>query len=155
MVVNRITKSGFEELKRRQDKLNTELKAVAKEIGIARGFGDLSENAEYAAAKEKQAELNEELTGINALITNSEIINDDEIDTDKVSIGNRVLVYNHKTEKEIEYYIVSTKEVNVREGKISNESPIGRALIDQKEDAEIDVETPSGTVKYTVRKIMK
>lgn len=117
---------------------------VSKAIGAAREFGDLSENSEYDAAKNEQALLEQEIIEIEAKLRNSVIIDKKKIDTSKVSIGCFVKIYDEEFDEEVEYQIIGSTESNPHKGLISNESPVGRALLEKRVGDLVHVETPGG-----------
>ncbi|MCI8805940.1 MAG: transcription elongation factor GreA [Clostridiales bacterium] len=125
-------------------------KEVAAKIKEARGQGDLSENAEYDAAKEEQAEIEARIITIEKMLRNAEVIDEEEISTGKVNIGNKVKLYDAEFEEEIEYTIVGSAEADPGLGKISNESPLGMALLGHSIGDNIDVEAPDGVLKFKI-----
>ena len=126
---------------------------ISAKIGIAREYGDLSENAEYDAAKEEQALLEAEIMEMENKLRNAVIINKDKINTDKVSIGCTVKIYDAEFDEEVEYQIIGSTESNPLKGLISNESPVGRALIGKKVGDTVVVETPAGPSTLKVLEI--
>lgn len=150
-----LTKEGKEKLEKKLYELETVRRLeVANKIKEARSFGDLSENAEYDAAKEEQAVIESEIVDINKILLNATIIDEEKLDTKKVSVGCFVTVLDMEDKDETEYQIVGTTEASVREKKISNESPIGRALLGRKKNEIIKVETPNGSLaEYKIIKI--
>ena len=117
---------------------------ITKKIGEAREFGDLSENAEYDAAKNEQALIEHEISEMETKLRDCVVINKNKIDTSKVSIGCFVKVYDEAFDEEVEYQIISSTESNPTKGLISNESPVGKALLNGKEGEIVNVETPVG-----------
>ena len=149
-----LTQEGLDALKQRYAYLVNEARPeVSEKIKVARGFGDLSENAEYDAAKNEQAEIEQEIKEINEKLTKVQLIDTDKLSKKKVGIGSTVVIYDYDFEEECEYKIVGASEVNLEEGKISNESPLGKALIGRKKNEEIDVTTPGGVIKVKIVKI--
>lgn len=128
---------------------------VAERIKVAREFGDLSENSEYDDAKNEQALLEAKIQEIEAMLRVAKVVDDDEVSTRKVGIGTQVTVYDYEFEEEVTYGIVGATEVDMKNNKISNESPVGKALIGAKKGDEIDVETPGGIMKYKVLAIKR
>ncbi len=128
-------------------------KEVAGKIKEAREQGDLSENAEYDAAKDEQRDIEARIEEIEKILKNAEVVVEDEVDLDKISIGCTVLLYDVEFEEEVEYKIVGSTEANSLAGKISNESPLGQALLGKAVDDEVMVETQVGTMEYKVLKI--
>lgn len=123
---------------------------VAQKIKEAREQGDLSENAEYDAAKDEQRDIEARIEEIEKILKNAEVIVEDEVDLDKISVGCLVKVYDEEFEEEMEFKIVGSSEANSLQGKISNESPVGKALIGAKVGDEITVEAEAGLMKYKV-----
>lgn len=154
----KLTKEGLLALEAELDELkSTKRKEIAEKIKVALSFGDLSENSEYDEAKNEQAIMEARIADIEAMLKNAEIIDESAIDTEKVSIGARVLVKIRKPsgeEMEREYRIVGSNEANPREGRISDESAIGKALIGNRIGAELDVEVPAGVMHYEILAIM-
>ena len=145
------------------NKLDEELKylkgpkkmKVAERIKIAREFGDLSENSEYDDAKNEQALLEARIQEIENTLRVAKVVDDDEISVRKVGIGTSVKVHDYEFDEDITYGIVGATEVDLSNNKISNESPVGKALIGAKKGDEVDVETPGGVMKYKVLSIEK
>ena len=125
-------------------------KEVAQKIKEAREQGDLSENAEYDAAKDEQRDIE---ARIEKILKNAEVVVEDEVDLDKISVGCTVRLFDEEFEEKIEYQIVGSTEANSLMGKISNESPVGKALIGASAGEEIAVETQMGICKYRVLSI--
>ena len=141
-----LTKQGFEELEQRLHILKTEKRQeISQIISEARAQGDLSENAEYDAAKDEQARIEREILDIEEKLRNVKII-DTVADTSVVSLGSEVTIYNFKTEKELKYRIVGTTESDPFSGKISNESPVGKALLGKKLGQTVEVVNNAGTI---------
>jgi len=130
-------------------------KEVAEKIKIARSFGDLSENSEYDEAKAEQAALEERIAYLEKLINNAKIIDKDEVSTDFVGIGTNVKIQNVDTGEIVEYSIVGSKEANPFEFKISDESPVGKALIGKKVGEVVEVTVPAGKFRYKILEISK
>ena len=128
-------------------------KEVAQKIKEAREQGDLSENAEYDAAKDEQRDIEARIEEIEKILKNAEVVVEDEVDLDKISVGCTVRLFDEEFEEEIEYQIVGSTEANSLMGKISNESPVGKALIGASAGEEIAVETQMGICKYRVLSI--
>ena len=127
-------------------------KDVAAKIKEARGQGDLSENAEYDAAKEEQAEIEARIVTIENMLRNAEVIESDT-HSDNVSIGNKVKLFDNEFEEEIEYILVGSAESDPLNGKISNESPIGSAILGHKVGDTVNVETPDGIITFKILEI--
>ena len=129
--------------------------AIAERIKVALGFGDLSENSEYDEAKSAQRANEEEIAELEQKIRNAKIIDEKEIDTKTVQIGNTVVLHDEEFDEDVEYTIVGSTEVNVAENKISNESPIGKALLGRKKGEVVDVDAPQGVIKFKILSIKK
>lgn len=123
---------------------------VIKRIGIAREFGDLSENSEYDAAKDEQAQIEAEIAEMESILLNAEVIDKKNINIDAVSVGCKVRLYDEDFDEEVEYRISGSSESDPRNGIISNVSPVGKALIGHKEGETITVHTPGGTTVYKI-----
>ena len=130
-------------------------KEVAQKIKEAREQGDLSENAEYDAAKDEQRDIEARIEEIEKILKNADVVDEEEVDLDKISVGCTVLLYDVEFEEEVEYKIVGSTEANSLSGKISNESPVGRALLGKKVGELVTVETQVGTIQYKVLEIQK
>ncbi len=151
-----ITEDGLQKLKTELEHLvNIERPAISKQIAEARDKGDLSENAEYDAAKDAQGMLEMKIAKLEELIVNSRVIDESKIDISKVQILNKVKIKNKKTKTDLEYTIVSESEANLKEGKLAVSSPIARALIGKKVGDVVEVTVPSGTVTFEVLKISR
>lgn len=149
-----LTLEGKKQLEQKLEEYKTVKRPeVIKKIGLAREFGDLSENAEYDAAKDEQARIESEIQEMEAKLRNCVIIGD--VDTSMVNLGCKVTVYDQTFEEEVEYKIVGSTESNPLEGKISNESPVGIALLGKKVGEIASVETPTGICSLKVLKISK
>lgn len=151
----RLTQKGKENLERELDELKTTKRdEIAEKIEIARSYGDLSENAEYDEAKNDQAVLESRIAEIEAMLKHAVIIED--IDTGRVRIGAGVKVKNLLNNKEYEYEIVGSNETDPLRGKLSDESPVGKALLDKAPGDIVPVETPSGKIiEYQVLEVLK
>lgn len=151
-----LTKEGYENLEKELEYLKTEKRTeISERIKVALGFGDLSENSEYDEAKNAQADNEIKIAELENKIRYAKIIDESEIDTKTVQVGNKVKIYDMEFEEELEYTIVGSTEVNLAENKISNESPIGSALIGAKKNEVIEAQTPGGVAKYKVLEIKK
>ena len=149
----------YEGLKRYEDELH-DLKVnrrqeVAQKIKEAREQGDLSENAEYDAAKDKQRDIEARIEELEKILKNAEVVVEDEVDLDKINIGCRVKIHDMEYDEDLEYKIVGSTEANSLKGKISNESPVGKALIGARVGQVVDVETQAGVVQYKVLEIQR
>lgn len=130
-------------------------KEVAEKIKEAREQGDLSENAEYDAAKDEQRDIEARIEELEKLLKNAEVVVEDEIDLDKIRIGCLVKVYDVEFDEEMEFKIVGSTEANSLQNKISNESPVGRALLGKSVGDLVDVETQVGNIQYKVLEIQR
>lgn len=130
-------------------------KEVAGKIKEAREQGDLSENAEYDAAKDEQRDIEARIEELEKLLKNVEVVGQDEVDADTVGIGSRVKLYDVEMDEEVEYTIVGSTEADALNGKISNESPVGAALIGSKVGETIVVETISGDLEFKILEIAR
>ena len=153
---NLLTREG---LKKYEDELHdlkvVKRKEVAQKIKEAREQGDLSENAEYDAAKDEQRDIEARIEELEKILKNAEVVDEDEVDLDKISIGCKVRILDVEFEEELEYKIVGSTEANSLKGKISNESPVGKALIGKKVGEVITVETQAGAFQYKVLEIQR
>ena len=153
---NLLTYAG---LKKLEDELHdlkvVKRKEVAEKIKEAREQGDLSENAEYDAAKDEQRDIEARIEEIEKILKNAEVVVEDEVDLDKISVGCKVKVYDYEFEEEMELKLVGSTEANSLEGKISNESPVGKALIGAHTGDVGEVEMPMGIMKYKVLEIQR
>ena len=151
-----LTKEGYDKLEEELNYLKTQKRTeVAERIKVALGFGDLSENSEYDEAKSAQAENEQKIAELEAKIRNAKIIDETEIDTKTVQIGNTILLHDEEFNEDVEYTIVGSTEVNIAENKISNESPIGIALLGRKKGDVVDVNAPQGIIKFKILSIKK
>jgi len=151
-----LTDEGLLKLEQELEDLKTKKRQeVAEKIKVARGFGDLSENSEYDAAKEEQAQVEARIVQLENMLKNAKVIDNDDIDLTVVSIGTRVTVFDEEFEEEIEYSIVGSTEADPDMFKISDESPVGRALIGKNVGETVDVETPGGVIKFKILSINK
>lgn len=149
-----LTREGLKKLEDELQELKiVRRKDVAARIKDAREQGDLSENAEYDAAKEEQAEIETRITLVEKMLRNVEVIDEDELDADVISIGSRVKVKDDIFGEQ-EYTIVGSTESDPLNGRISNESPLGIALLSHKPGDEITVDTPGGSTKYQILEIV-
>lgn len=130
-------------------------KEVAQKIKEAREQGDLSENAEYDAAKDEQRDIEARIEEIEKILKNAEVVVEDEVDLDKISVGCQVRILDCEFDEELEYKIVGSTEANSLKGKISNESPVGRALIGARVGDTVNVETQAGVLQYKVLEIQR
>lgn len=151
-----LTAEGFKNIEEQLEFLKTEKrKEVAEKIKEALSFGDLSENAEYDAAKNEQAEVEEKITKLENILKNATVIEDGDSDLSIVSIGSKVKIYDKEFDEELTYVIVGSTEANPAENKISNESPMGKALLGKQAGDEVEVEAPQGTFSIKILEITK
>ena len=151
-----LTQEGYDNLDKELNYLKTEKRAeIAERIKVALGFGDLSENSEYDEAKTAQAENEVKIAELENKLRHAKIINEKEIDTDTVQIGNTVKVLDIEFDEEVDYTIVGSTEVDLLENKISNESPLGAALLGSKKKQIVEVNAPAGIMKYKILDIKK
>ncbi len=151
---NLITEAGLAKLQEDLDRrISVVRNEIAKEIEFARSYGDLSENAEYTEAKNKQAENEQEIARLQAAIRSAVVMSDDQINTEKVSVGTTVRVKEKVSGEEYTYSIVGAQEADPFEDKISNECPVGAALVGRGVGDTVDVETPMGVVQYDILEI--
>ena len=149
-----LTREGYDKLVKELDYyISVRRNQVAEQIAIARGFGDLSENAEYDEAKNEQSRLEAKIAEMENTLHNCIIVEDDEVDTETVGVGNAVTVNNMNLKKEQTYTIVGANETDPRNFKISSDSPIGAALLGKKVGQTVIVEAPAGQIKMKVLKI--
>ncbi|MCI9361964.1 MAG: transcription elongation factor GreA [Hungatella sp.] len=130
-------------------------KEVAQKIKEAREQGDLSENAEYDAAKDEQRDIELRIEELEKLLKNAEVVVEDEIDLEKINVGCKVKVFEIDEDEEMEFRIVGSTEANSLQNKISNESPVGQALLGRKVGDIVDVETQVGVIQYKVLEIQR
>lgn len=153
---NILTYAGLKQLEDELQNLKVvKRKEVAEKIKEAREQGDLSENAEYDAAKDEQRDIEARIDEIEKLLKNAEVVVEDEIDLDKINIGCQVKVYDVEYDEETEFKIVGSTEANSLQNKISNESPVGRALLGKRKGDIVDVETQVGMIQYRVIEIQR
>lgn len=151
-----LTESGLKKMQEQLDYLITVRRnEVSEQIAIARGFGDLSENAEYDEAKKEQAKVEAEITRLQATIRTATVVADDEITTEKVSIGTSVKVKDLDDGETYTYSIVGANEADPFEDKISVESPVGEGLVGAKRNQTVTINVPAGTLKYKILSISK
>lgn len=147
---NLMTYEGLKKLENElQDLKVNRRQEVAQKIKEAREQGDLSENAEYDAAKDEQRDIEARIEEIEKILKNAEVA-DDEVNKDTVNLGSKVTVYDYEFEEEIVFSLVGSTEAKSLENRISNESPLGKALMGKTAGAEVEVETPAGIMKYKV-----
>ena len=151
-----LTSQGMQALEDElQDLKVVKRKEIAQKIKEAREQGDLSENAEYDAAKDEQRDIELRIEELEKLLKNAEVVVEDEIDVDKINIGCKVKLLDVEYDEEMEFFIVGSTEANSLQNKISNEAPVGRALIGKSVGDVVDVETQAGIIQYKVLEIQR
>ncbi len=146
-----LTEEGFKKMKDELEHMRSvERPAISAAIAEARDKGDLSENAEYDAAKEAQGMLEMRIAQMEALIANARILDKSKINTDTVQILNKVTLKNHNTGKDVIYTLVSENEANLKEGKLSVNTPIAKALLGKKRGDKVDVTVPAGVITFEI-----
>ena len=151
-----LTKDGVAKLEAELENLKTvRRQEVAEKIKVAFSFGDLSENSEYDEAKNEQGIVESRIAEIEATLAHAQIIDSDDITTEKVGIGAVVKILDKEMDEEMEFQIVGTSEANIDKGQMSDESPIGAAIIGKKIGDVVDVETPSGVIQFEILDISK
>jgi transcription elongation factor GreA len=149
-----LTAEGYEKLKQEIEFLqNDKRREVADRIRIAREFGDIAENAEYDDAKNEQALLEARIAKLEEQLSAARVIEADEITSDVVSIGSHVKLKDMDDNKTVEYHIVGSAEANPAEQKLSNESPVGKAILGKKKGEVVEVAAPRGSLKYKIMDI--
>ena len=152
----KLTRERLKELEAELNYLKTtKEKEVAEQIKEARSFGDLSENSEYDEAKNEQAKIEAKIEELEEILAHAKVISDNEIQTDTVNVGITVVVYDIEYDEDVEYTLVSSREVNLAQGKISDQSPIGKALVGAKVGDTVSVEVPDGTMKYKLKSLKR
>ena len=151
-----MTQKGYDEAVERLHYLQTvKRQEIVERIAEARSHGDLSENAEYDAAKDEQRDIEARIEELEKILKNAEVVDEDEVDLDTINIGCKVKILDVEFNEELEYKIVGSTEANSLKGKISNESPVGKALIGHKAGEEVVVETQAGPITYKVLEIQR
>lgn len=151
-----LTHEGFKKLEAELDELKSvKRKEVAEKIKVALSFGDLSENSEYDEAKNDQAMLEARIADIEAMLQNVKIIDESELSSEHVHIGSRVKVFDKTYNEEVIYQIVGSNEADPINGRISDESPVGKGLIGCAVNDVVDIETPNGTEVYEILEILR
>lgn len=149
----------YEGVKKLEDELEylktTKRKEITEKIKVALGYGDLSENSEYDEAKNEQAFVEGRIVQLENMLRNATVVDENEVPKDTVSIGSSVKVKDYEFDEEIEFYIVGSAEVDPYENKISDESPVGHALMGKKTGDIVDVVTPGGVCKYEILEIKR
>lgn len=151
-----LTQEGFDKLEQELENLKIVKRVeIAERIKVALGFGDLSENSEYDEAKNAQAENETKIAELENKIRYAKIIDESEIDTKTVQVGNTVKLLDLEFDEEVSYTIVGSTEVDIAQNKISNESPIGSAILGAKKNQVVEVQAPAGVMQYKVLSITK
>ena len=151
MAVNYYTKDGLDKLKAELNELKTKGRAdMAKQIAEARDKGDLSENAEYDAAKEAQGLLELKISKLETVVGDARVIDESTIDTSKVSILSTVKIKNKKNNMEVTYQLVAEEEADLKSGKISVQSPIGKGLLGKKKGEKAMIKVPAGDIEFEI-----
>ncbi len=149
----------YEGLRQLEDELHdlkvNQRKEVAQKIKEAREQGDLSENAEYDAAKDEQRDIEARIEEIDKILKNAEVVVEDEVDVNVINIGCKIRIYDMEYKEELEYKLVGSTEANSLKGKISNESPLGRALLGARVGDVVNVEAHAGTIQYQILEIQR
>ena len=153
---NILTYTGLKKLEEELQTLKVvKRKEVAQKIKEAREQGDLSENAEYDAAKDEQRDIESRIEDVEKILKNAEVVDEDEVDIDKISVGCIVTVFDYEFDEEVEFAIVGSTESNSLANRISNESPVGAALLGKRIGEMVEVETQVGDFQYKVISIRK
>ena len=151
-----LTQEGYDNLEKELEYLKTEKRSeISERIKVALGFGDLSENSEYDEAKNAQASNEIKIAELENKLRYAKIIDESEIDTKTVQVGNKVKVLDMEFDEEVQYTIVGSTEVDLSQNRISNESPIGAALLGAKKNQVVEAQTPGGVVKFKILAIKK
>ena len=151
-----LTYSGLKKMEEELEELKTvRRKEVAEKIKEARSQGDLSENAEYDSAKEEQANVESRIVQLEKMLRNAEVIDEESVSSDLVGVGSKVKLYDFEFSEEIEYSIVGSAEANPMEGKISNESPVGKGLLNHGIGETVTINTPVGHTVFKILAISK
>jgi transcription elongation factor GreA len=151
-----LTQDGLKKLEEELEHLKSvKRREVAERIKIAIGYGDISENSEYEDAKNEQAFIEGRIITLEKMLRNARIINNDEVDTETVSVGSIVTLKDLEFGETVEYSIVGTAESDPLNNKISNESPVGKAILGKKKGSTVDVNVPAGIIQYKIIDIKK
>lgn len=154
MKVNYLSREGYDKLKEElRDLVTRGRKEIARQIDEARSHGDLSENAEYDAAKEAQGKMESRISELEEIMAKSRVLDDKNIDNSKVYVLSTVTIFNKKTQKEMKYTLVSKDEADFSQGKISVDSPIGQALMGRSAGESVKVNVPAGELELEIRNI--
>src|SRR5690554_4494171 len=158
-MAEKIYEMTYDGIKKLQDELEYRKTVVAEDIAErlkeARSLGDLSENSEYDDAKNAQAENEMQIMEIESTLKNARVIDDDDISRTKVTLGAKISIRDEETKEEMDYLLVSNKEEDIFNNKISSDSPLGAAIVGKKKNQVVDVSTPMGILRYKILKISK
>lgn len=151
-----LTSEGLKKLKEELEELKSvKRREIADKIKVALSFGDLSENSEYDEAKNEQGMIEARIAEIEATLANAKVLDSSDLTTSHVNIGNRVVLRDLQENEDLEFHIVGSKEVDMKVGKISDESPVGKACLGRQKGDIIDVEAPAGALKFEIIDISK
>lgn len=151
-----LTRKGEQQLKEELNELKSvRRRDIAEKIKVALSFGDLSENSEYDEAKNEQGMIESRIAEIEQTLAHAQVIDDEDVSTEKVGIGTTVKIFDMEMNEEMEFKMVGTKEADISRGKMSDESPIGAAIMGHAEGEEVEVETPSGVIGFKILEIRK
>lgn len=150
----KLTEDGLKQLEEELEYLkNKKRKEVSEKIKVALGFGDLSENSEYDEAKNEQAQVEARIVSVENMLKNAIVIDESERDMSKVELGATVTIHDIEFDEDITYKIVGSTEADPDEGRLSDESPLGKSLMGKAEGEMIDVDAPAGVIQYKILKI--
>ena len=153
---NFMTQQGYDELKEKLDYYLTKKRAeVSQRIAIARDFGDLSENSEYDAAKQEQAEVEAEIVAMQEQLANAEVIDESSMNLNEVGLGSRILLRDLELKEDFEFELLGSYEADPLQGKMSNVSPVGSAVLGKKKGDTVEVETQAGILQYKIMDIQR
>ena len=151
-----LTDEGLHNLEQELEFLKTERrKEIAEKIKVALSFGDLSENSEYDEAKNEQAMVEARIVQLEAILKNAKVLDNDEMDTDLVNLGSKVKIRDVEFDEIMEYHLVGSTEADPMNGKISDESPVGKAILGHRVGEMVEAETPSGMVQFEILEIQR
>lgn len=151
-----LTNDGLVKLEQELEELKTvKRKEVASKIKVALSFGDLSENSEYDEAKNEQARVEARIAQLESMLQDVTLVNEDELDTEKIHIGSRISIKDLEMNEVLEYRIVGSTEANPADGKISDESPVGKALLGHSPGEIVEVDVPAGAIQFEILEIIR
>lgn len=151
-----LTEAGLKKIVDELEELKTVKRPeIAEKIKIARSFGDLSENSEYDEAKDEQGKVEARIADLEAMLKHAKMIDESETDGDTVGIGSKVRVFDKEFDEEVVYQVVGSAEADPMDGKISDESPVGKALLGRSKDDDVVAETPQGELKFKILEIIR